>query len=281
MSYNLSNSAKGGERMYADMPSSVLGYFEKENIKLFCADEVDSTNKRARIYAEQMSEPPERAALFLAESQSEGRGRLGRSFFSPANTGLYMTLLIPSPKRAESFARLTALTAVATAEAVRNAFAVEPRIKWVNDLYLDGKKVAGILAESFPVGELRYVAVGIGINLTTDEFPEDIHGKAGSLTKGIESDELCARKTALAFLISKKLLASLEKEESSEQMKKYRELSCVIGKRISFSLSGEKKEGIAVDINDDGALVVQLGNGQRITLSTGEISVFSLDGKWN
>ena len=267
--------------MYVKLPEGVPEHFEKNGIALFYADEVDSTNKRAREYAESLAEPLKRAALFVAERQSEGRGRLGRSFFSPASTGLYMTLLFEAPENADCFSKITALAAVAAREAVAEIFKTELKIKWVNDLYLDGKKVAGILAESFFEGERRYVALGIGINLTTEDFPDDIKGKAGSLASGIEDEELCAMKMALAFSVSQKFLAAIGGADFSEGMKKYREASCVIGKRIRFSLNGSECEGVAVDITDGGALAVRRDGGDITELGAGEISVFSLDGKWN
>lgn len=263
------------------LPIRVKECFEKENIRLFYADTVDSTNKRAREYASRLSGELSSPVLLVAEGQSEGRGRLGRSFFSPASTGLYMTLLVPMPERSESFARLTALCAVCVVEAIKEIFNIEARIKWVNDLYFEGKKVAGILAESFPVGERRYIAVGVGINLATKDFPDELSDKAGSLLSGSDADELLPRKIALAFLLSKQLLEALECEDSSAYMKKYRESSCVIGRRIRFSIGDGEKEGVAVDIDRDGALVVELERGERIRLSTGEISIFSFDGKWS
>ena len=266
--------------MYLSLPERVLEHFKKENIDLFYADTVDSTNKRARIYAQQPSQLIGRAVLFVAEGQSEGRGRLGRSFFSPDGTGLYMTLLIPAPAN-DGFSCLTALTSVAVCEAVVEIFKLELGIKWVNDLYLDGKKVAGILAEAFEVGESRYVAIGIGINLTTEDFPDGLSQKAGSLTGGIEREELCALKIALAFSISKKLLGTLESGDISVKMEKYRESSCVLGKRIRFTLGEGMREGEVVGITDGGALRVRLSSGELTELSSGEISVFSVDGKWN
>ena len=257
----------------------VYDRFKDADIELFCYDSIDSTNKQARRYAEERGGKicP---TLFMAESQTEGRGRLGRSFFSPEKTGLYMTLLLEAPKNRQSFERLTALAAVAAAESIAEVFGASPKIKWVNDLYLNEKKVAGILAESFPVGESRFVALGVGINLCTSDFPEALADKAGSVAAGLSSEELSAKKRELAFLISVKLIAALEGQLQREYMQSYRERSCVIGRDISFFAEGEEKRGRVTDITDDGALEVRLSQGNTVILSTGEISIFSRDGKW-
>ena len=267
-------------KMDISLPKSIYDSFADENIRLFYAPSVDSTNRRARVYAEQSVTLPEAPVLFIADEQTEGRGRQGRSFFSPASTGLYMTLLLQAPDSTESFSCLTALTAVSAVEAIKDIFGVKPLIKWVNDLYLDGKKVAGILAESFPVGERRYVAIGIGVNLTTATFPDELVGKAGSIAADADREELSALKFALAFSLSKKLLASLDGEFLGEYMRRYKESSCVLGKRIRFFKDGKENGGIATDITDRGALCVELEGGETVELSTGEISIFSLDGVW-
>lgn len=252
------------------LPKEVLDSFAKEKIDIFYYGTVDSTNKRAREHA--ANKAPSRAALIVADGQTEGRGRLGRSFYSPDGTGLYMTLLLPAP-REELFTRLTALCAVAVRGAIGDIFGVETSIKWVNDLYLDGRKVAGILAESFAVGEVRYVALGVGVNICTKDFPEELSGLAGALSEGRESeDEERADRLALAFSICKELMAALESEELGQYMELYRRASCVIGREIRFFENGEEKQGRAVDINDRGELIVNTADGKR-ALCGGEISV--------
>ncbi len=232
----------------------------------------DSTNKEARLYVERGEYAAHLPVLFIADAQTAGRGRMGRSFYSPADTGLYMTLLLQAPEDG-TFSLLTSLTAVAASDAIDELFGIELKIKWVNDLYLGGRKVAGILAESFTADTRRFVAVGIGINLSTESFPEDIADKAGALCVG----DAVTRKNELAVLICQKLLASLGGDTESA-MQKYRERSCVIGRMIRFTRGGESLRGEAVDIQNDGSLAVKLTSGEHILLSTGEISVFADDG---
>ena len=250
-------------------PKAVTEYFSSLGVRLFCYENADSTNKRAREYS---SCAPDVPTLFIADSQSEGRGRLGRSFFSPDSTGLYMTLLVASPEN-DRFTYITSIAAVEAREAISQVFGIDTEIKWVNDIYLDGKKVSGILAESFPMGEKRYVALGVGVNISTVDFPAELCDKAGSVVLDeVGADELCAMRFALAYEITRRVLEMLDSKESNH-IERYRKYSCVIGKRVSF-VSGEiRQSGVAVDIDDTGALAVRLDSGKVELLSTGEISL--------
>ncbi len=246
---------------------------QNTDFSVFKYDITDSTNTRAREYATAVK--PQAPTLFVAEAQSEGRGRMGRSFFSPPGGGLYMSLLLKQPTSRSRFACLTSLCAVAAAEAVFEVFGAEVKIKWVNDLYLNGKKIAGILAESFNAGDCHYVVIGMGINVCTRVFPEELSEIAGSIVPySVNAEE----KEALARFIVKKLLRMLENEDISLYMDEYRRLSCVIGKNIIFTRGGEKGQGKAVDITPQGSLVVELDGGESIELASGEISVRVISG---
>lgn len=229
----------------------------------------DSTNSRAKQYISDRSTAL--PALFIAREQSAGRGRMGRSFYSPANTGLYATLLFRAPSAQERLLSLTSLAAVALSDAISELIGVEVGIKWVNDLYLDGRKVAGILAESFGDGDERYIALGFGVNLSTSSFPEDIIGKAGALFEGKATEALAEE---LALSCSQKLLSFISLNDISSVMEEYRARSIVIGKKISFIKDGTALLGTAVGVSELGALCVSLDGGGEVTLSTGEISIF-------
>ena len=138
----------------------------KKGISLIRYAITDSTNTRAKEYINSGDEPI--PALFIADGQTDGRGRMGRSFYSPEQTGLYATLLFKAPKSEDRLLSLTSLAAVAAAEAIDELLGVSVEIKWVNDLYKNGRKVAGILAESFERYSQRYIALGIGINLVVN-----------------------------------------------------------------------------------------------------------------
>ena len=241
----------------------------KKGISLIRYAITDSTNTRAKEYIKSGDEPI--PALFIADGQTDGRGRMGRSFYSPEQTGLYATLLFAAPNSEDRLLSLTSLAAVAAAEAIDELLGVSVEIKWVNDLYKNGRKVAGILAESFERYSQRYIALGIGINLSTSDFPEELKEKAGAL-----STETIPRERAdrLALLFFEKLLGFLELEDTSPVIDIYRRRSCVIGRRISFIQGGKEIFGTATGITPLGALKVALDGGGEITLSTGEISIF-------
>lgn len=231
--------------------------------------EIDSTNNEAKRYVADGGALP---ALILSESQSEGRGRLGRSFFSSDNKGVYTTVVFKAPTD-DAFLRVTAISAVCASEAIKELFGIATEIKWVNDIYYKSKKVGGILAESFVVDDERYVAVGFGINLYT-RLPEELRDIAISLFPEYpDSYTLNMQRDALANLIAEKLLCALEKGDFSGYIEKYRKLSCVIGKNITYVENGCEYSGFAEDINAEGALEVKLDNGEIRCLASGEISV--------
>lgn len=239
------------------------------DIRLFEYALTDSTNTRAKEAAlADIVSPP---ALFIADEQTCGRGRMGRSFYSPKSTGLYATLLFNAPDNNDRLLSLTALAAVAALEAIEAKFGIKTDIKWVNDLYLNGKKVAGILAESFPVGKKRMIIVGIGINLSTSMFPDELRDKASSLGITRASDPALKRELALDF--AERLLDLIELGSLTKAMQKYRDASCVIGKKIRFAQGNNEIAGIAENITDSGALILSTEDQEKLTLASGEISI--------
>lgn len=231
--------------------------------------EIDSTNNEAKRYVTEGGTLP---ALILSERQTEGRGRLGRSFFSSDNKGVYITVVFKAPTE-DAFLRVTAISAVCASESIKELFGIPTEIKWVNDIYYKSKKVGGILAESFVFNDERYVAVGFGINLYT-QLPEELRDIAISLFPEYpDSYTLNMQRDALANLIAEKLLCALEKDDLSSYIDKYRKLSCVIGKNITYVENGCEYSGFADDINADGALEVKLDDGTVKYLASGEISV--------
>lgn len=250
-----------------------LEKMDVDGLRVFRYGLTDSTNKRAREYVAD-DDAPYTPTLFFADGQTEGRGRLGRSFFSPKETGVYMTLLLKAPKSSEHFTLITSLIAVAASDAIYDTLGIKVSVKWVNDLYLGEKKVAGILAESFVSGEDRYVALGVGINLCTRDFPDDIREKAGSLVRVDDISVDGEKRFELALRLCRGLIEALESEDVSGYIERYRSMSCVIGKRVRYVQNGEEHEGLAVGITDLGALTVELDGGDRVELSSGEISLF-------
>ncbi len=241
----------------------------ERKISCFCYDCIDSTNSEARRYAEQTGNGN---VLFLADRQSAGRGRTGKSFYSPQGTGLYLTLLIDvTDDSPASVVALTSAAAVAVAEACDGVCGTRCGIKWVNDLYIDGKKVCGILAESFAARGRRFVAIGVGINLSTDSFPTDIADIAGALTNTASDD--ARRGLALAVCAGVFDIYNKLRIGDFSYMRRYRERSLVLGKEIKFWQNGVESSGMCVSIKDSGALEVQLPDGHKALLASGEISL--------
>ncbi len=232
---------------------------------IYIYDEIGSTNQRAR---ELLQEGTPHGTMVLAEKQTAGRGRHGHSFFSP-QSGLYYTLIIHPKDENTALAKTTVAAAVSLREAVQQTAGIECGIKWVNDLYLDGKKIAGILCEAprDRDGRLLGIVIGIGVNVSQEEFPEEIRDTAGSLQRP-DLD-----RNVLAAVLSERLLYWCERLNSSELMEKYKEYSFLLGRKVSFVIDGVCHTGTAEDINTDGNLVVRAE--KEYVLSSGEISLES------
>lgn len=229
--------------------------------KIVTLDITDSTNNEAkRIIASGEKEP----FMVIAKEQTNGRGRQGKSFFSPKDTGLYMTVCFPIKKEVKDFLYMTSAAAVSVVREIFSLTGVICGIKWVNDIYLEGKKIAGILTESV-TGENPYIIVGIGINLTTAVFPDDIKEIAGTLKKDVSP-------TLIASGITLRLKDYFDKGTSSF-MEDYSKFSIVLDKEITYIKNGEKYFGTAKKILDSGALMVIKEDGTKEILDSGEISL--------
>lgn len=227
---------------------------------------VDSTNSAAKRLA---TEGAPHRTLVLAEKQTAGRGRRGRSFYSPAGTGLYMSVLLRPDSTLQDALPVTVAAAVAVCRAAEALTGKRPEIKWVNDLFLDGRKISGILTEAisdFESGMAEAVIVGIGVNLRTTDFPDELAGVAGSLQPGrVTRNELAARIAAELFRLAENL-------SSPALMEEYRARSLILGKEIAFRQGDALRRGRAAAIDDEGCLLVETDGGQ-IVLKAGEVSV--------
>lgn len=231
-------------------------------------ESVDSTNTEAkRRIASGLSEP----LLLLAEAQTAGRGRLGRTFCSPAGAGLYMSIVLHPNCPVNEVLALTSAAAVAVCEAIDMLTPLRPMIKWVNDIYLSDKKVCGILAEGVtdPAGGLlRSVVVGIGINCTPAAFPDEVAAIATSLEG--EGAKLCRNR--LAAVICDRLLSLYGELSQKKWLALYRSRSWLDGKAVVWRQNNLLYEGIVQGIADDCSLRIATPNGE-VALSTGEVSV--------
>lgn len=231
-------------------------------------DEVDSTNLELKRLAKGGAKD---GTVVVADYQTSGRGRLGRSFFSPAGSGIYMSLLLKPSFEEERATLVTTAVSVAVCRAIERVSGKRPLIKWVNDLYLDDKKICGILTEAIRnavSGKIEYIVIGIGVNCTKTEFPDDIKNIAGSVC---EKAENFSRNELIAEII-KEINIMGDFADSKNFIDDYKQRSLVIGKEIR--ILGESEElAKAVDIDENGGLVVRLVSGETKILSSGEISI--------
>ena len=232
-------------------------------------ERLDSTNTRAKALA---SAGAPHGFLVAAESQDGGRGRFGRAFFSPEHSGVYISYILRPRVPAERAAMITSLAAVAVARAIEALAPVEVGIKWVNDLYIGGKKTCGILCEAsmdFESGQLEYAVLGIGVNVAPMAFPPELEDIATSI--GNECGARVSRSRLIAE-ISNQLEALYGQLETGEFMQENRRRSIVIGKDV-WVLRGETRVAArAIDIDAQGRLVVQTAEGLQ-RLGSGEISL--------
>lgn len=229
---------------------------------------VDSTNTQAKRMA---LEGARHGTLVVAEEQIAGRGRFGKRFYSPGRTGLYMSVILrPSGARAADAQGTTIAVAVAVCEAIEALTDRRPQIKWVNDLYLNGRKICGILSEAvgdFESGGIDSIVVGVGVNCRTEDFPEELSGIAGSLgAPALSRNRLAAR-------VAAGILEVWPRRASLEIIERYRARSLMIGKSITYSQGHQETAATVLAINDQGNLVVRDESCEVRTLSSGEVSI--------
>ena len=205
--------------------------------------------------------------LVIANNQTAGRGRQGKSFYSPSETGIYFSLVIRPDTSLQNAVTATTAASVAVCKAIEKLTDLKPKIKWVNDVYLNGKKVCGILTEAttdFESGIVDSVIIGIGINISTTKFPGDVEG-AGCLDVDINRSALIAETVNELMNIAGGDYASF--------IEYYRSHSMVIGEKIKFIQNGKTTFATALAIDERGGLEVRLEGGEKTVLRSGEITV--------
>lgn len=249
----------------------------KDTIIVF--DELDSTNSQAKALAVQGAKA---GTVLIADCQTGGRGRRGRSFLSPHGMGVYLSVLLRPQCNPQELMHLTCATAVAMCDAVEEAAGFRPGIKWTNDLVYNRRKLAGILTElslEAESGQVQYAVIGIGINCcqATVDFPPEIQDIAGSLA--MMTDRPIDRNLLAAAMV--KALVRMEQQLLTEKqaiMDRYRQDCITIGQEISLLRADTVRHGKAVGVNSEGALLVEFASGQVETISSGEVSVRGLYG---
>ncbi len=236
-------------------------------VKIEYYDTCDSTN---RIAKEADITAP--VTVFVANAQTAGRGRLGRSFYSAKGAGLYMSFLYrPSAAMADALA-VTRYAAVKLSRAIESQSSADCKIKWVNDIYINGRKVAGILAEGVADterGGLERAVLGVGINVRHTIFPEELATVATSV------EDECGEKLdreQLAAKVIEEISFGLSDLCAPDIVSEYRERSCLLGRRVTVIKANESYTAEVLDIAESGALVIRTERGTS-ELVTGDVSL--------
>ena len=261
--------APGGDVLSRE---NVARFLRHKELRLEVYPAVTSTNTLLKARAEQ----GEAAGLALiAAAQTQGRGRMGRSFYSPPDSGLYLSLLLRPTAPAGEAVRMTACAAVAVAEAIETLSGRETQIKWVNDVLVDGRKVCGILTEAAldcESGTLHYLVVGIGVNtaVPAGDFPEELRGIAGAAFP----EKLPQLRSRLAAEILDRLLDYSADPGGEACFAAYEKRSLVLGRAVNLLLPGrEPQPAEAIALERDYALRVRLPDGSEKTVNSGEVSL--------
>jgi len=241
-------------------------------------DSIDSTNTRARELARQGAA---HGTVLIADHQTGGRGRRGRSFHSPAGVGIYMSVILRPRCTPQEIMHLTCAAAVAMCDAVENAAGFRPAIKWTNDLVCGKRKIAGVLTELCfdSRGNVDFAVIGIGINCCQqdDDFPEEIRGIAGSLASAC-AKEIDRAKVAAAMMDALYRMDAALLTGKADILNRYRRDCITLGQEVSVVRGENVRHGTALDIDEDGALIVRFSDRKCETVNSGEVSVRGMYG---
>lgn len=232
---------------------------------------VTSTNTLAK---EMAAKGAKEGTVIIAREQTEGRGRMGRNFYSPSSSGIYFTLILRPKLNLEDSLLITTATAVAVAKAIDAIAKVNASIKWVNDIFVGEKKVCGILTEAslnFESGGLEYAVVGIGINIGTKDFPEEIKQIAGSIFE--DKPDNSPVTSILVAEVLNNLAECMNSLTDKKYIEEYRQRSFLIGKPILVLKGKEATPAKAIDIDEKARLVVEYEDHTTEALISGEVSV--------
>ena len=242
--------------------------------KIFYFPELESTNIIAKEKALRRTEAIDESTIIIAERQSAGKGRLGREWFSPAG-GIWLSIILYPQLPPSYIPRITLMTAVAVAKAIKMCTQIEPQIKWPNDILINEKKVCGILTEmSAELDMINWVVVGIGINVNIDhqKFPENIQPNTISL-KEVSGKEVLRVKLAQTFLQEfENYYDKLKRKEFPSILEEWKLYSHTLGRKIRVDIGERIITGEAVDINEEGALVLKKEDGERVEIISGTVS---------
>ena len=239
-------------------------------LNLQTVDCTASTNSDLKLLAQQGASA---GTVLVAGQHTGGRGRRGRSFFSPPGTGVYISLLLRPQLQMQQAVLFTTAASVAVCRAVEKLTGQTPQIKWVNDVFINGKKVCGILTEAaadLETGMVEYAVLGLGLNVTepVGGFPPEVARVAGSIFKEPQGNA----KNRLTAEVLNQLANLLQNPAGPDIYSDYKSRQLLLGHKVTFEQNGVQQTATAVDVARDYGLVVQLPNGQQRVLSSGEVS---------
>lgn len=261
--YNITSQTNAGYTLNASVDifteNSINSHLKNEH-KIIIYDKETSSNTVAKRLA---SEGADEGTVVIVNSQTAGRGRMGRRFISESDNGLYMSIILRPQISASECVNITVLSAVAVCEAIEETSGRGCQIKWVNDIYIKDKKVCGILTEAtmdFELGKLDYAIVGIGVNLSAPKggFDKEIENIATAI---YENKRPCGYKARLCAKIIEKLFEYYPTLTKKDYIKKYREKSNLIGKEVNVYIGNEIESGTVTDIDENASLVVATKGG--------------------
>ena len=242
-----------------------------QELKIIYLDEIDSTNREARRLGDAGAME---GTVVIADCQTGGKGRLGRTWFSPSGTGIWMSILLRPELPPKKVAGITLMAALSVCRAIRSATGLNTQIKWPNDLVIDGKKVCGILTEAAILdGQLKFAVLGIGVNVNQTEFPEDLpHAWSLAMTVGRELDRERLIESCLNCLKE-----DYERYVRSGDIRKLRQeyegQLVNLNQPVRVLSPAGEWTGVAKGITDGGDLLVLNDCGETVAVNSGEVSV--------
>lgn len=271
--YLIESSTKKGYALTSAYDPYDANYLQK-NIHCFykqlkIVDTIDSTNDEMRRNASTHQE----GDILIADTQSAGKGRLGRMFHSPKHNGVYVSIFLKPTFPIHKLLKITACTSCAVYDAIKKLYGIESAIKWVNDIYINDKKIAGILCEAsleMNTASLEYMIIGIGINVHTYQMPKPLSDKATSIES--HSEQIISRNQILSEVLQRFYFYYRTMEENTF-LDTYKKNSYILNKTIDVYAQGKKYTALALDIDEDANLIIQKEDGTKEILNSGEISI--------
>ncbi|TCQ01544.1 biotin--[acetyl-CoA-carboxylase] ligase [Serpentinicella alkaliphila] len=280
--YEIESVHKKGYRIVENynslLPGELIGRLQTQTIgrNIIYFESIDSTND----YCKQKGNDLSHGTVVISEEQLLGRGRLGRAWASPKGEGIWMSIFLKPHIPPLEGTKLTQIAAAAVCSTIRNVVGIDTLIKWPNDIVFNGKKLCGILTEmSAELNEIHYLIVGVGINVNTLYFSEEISDVATSIA--VEIGKTVDRKTLVTNIL--KVFEELYEDfiikgSIKKTIAICKEFSAILNKKVNIIRGNSIKEGLVIDITEEGNLLMLMENGEKEVIQSGEVSVRGLNG---